>query len=282
MTNADKIRTFEDYASRMPGPPKRARLTPEFVWIIEWLNPCDRKTGLELHDWLQTKRKGWSKYVPCRSRAEVFLAINRVTNLSEKINRIPILHMETHGSAEGIGAVNDAGESEGIYWEELTAALQALNIATRCNLIWFMVACDGIAAIKALSTGPRAPVAVLAGPDRAISESDAFAATKEFYRSLMQGEENFTSLIDNATREMRDAVIEPEPFVVLAFESVVREIALGLRQGIWPNEELFQQRWDTMFMIDLFPENRDRFGLNVRELLIAMQRDEETRTIWLE
>lgn len=282
MTSADKTRTLEDYASRMPGPPKRARLTPEFVWIVEWLNTGDRRTGQELHEWLQTKRNGWSKYVPCRSRAEVFSAITRVTDLSEKLNRTPILHLETHGAAEGISATNDAGNAECIYWEELTAALQALNVATRCNLIWFVVACEGIAAINALNKGPRAPVAVLAGPDRTISESDAFAATKEFYRGLMQGEDKFTSLIGNATREMLDAVIEPEPFVVLAHETVVREIALGLRQGQCPDEELLQKRWNTMFMIDLFPENQVRFGLNVRELLIAMQRDEETKTICLE
>ena len=282
MPNVDKLTAFEEYTAELPGPPKRAQLTPQFVWIVEWINPGDRKTGLELHEWLQSKREGWSRYVPCTSRGDVLSALNRVTRLSIELHKTPLLHFETHGSEDGIGATNSAGVSEGIYWQELSEVLQDLNVATRCNLIWFVVACKGIAAIKALTKGPRAPVAILAGPDRDIPEGQAILAAKEFYRSLISGEEDFTNLIDNATREMCEAVIEPEPFAVLAFESMVQHILAELRHGNRPDEGLLQAKWDTMFMMDLFPENRDRFGVDVRRLLRAMEQEPKTKTVWVE
>jgi hypothetical protein len=150
------------------------------VWIIEWLSQKERRTGQELHEWMETKRSGWSVYNACDSKAEVLKSINRAAAIAAQGRFIPVLHIEAHGGRAGI-APSASPDAEFLPWEELTVPLQQLNLATKCNLIVSVAACVGFAGVQALRKGPRAPAVALVGLVNSVLPTDLLNGTKELY-----------------------------------------------------------------------------------------------------
>jgi hypothetical protein len=263
------------------------------VWIIEWLPPDEPQTGLELHQWIHSFRPGWSHYVACDTPQKVLAEIAGCTEIAQLEARSPVLHIEAHGDEKGIAGP----PSEFIAWGDLVAPLQQLNLATKCNLIVFMAACTGLAAIKTFVAGPRAPAVALVGPEGELTPSDVREAAKEFYRKL-SNDASMTEMVASASNESRNAAFDYEPFIDIAYDSFTKLLVTETRPeelvarkaklverlraecGLSHDEatrradglpallsDQLQEQWDTMFMIDLFPQNQDRFGLNVRETI---------------
>ncbi len=104
-----------------------------------------------------------------------------------------------------------------------------MNMATGCNLVVFVAACTGFAAIKTFTGGPRAPAVLLVGPDDRVTESTLLAGTKEFYRGLMGGTPAVSAIVANVSRETEPVTFEPEPFALLAFESLAQSLIIFAR-----------------------------------------------------
>jgi hypothetical protein len=283
-----------------------ARIQTTNAWIIEWLDPQYQKTGRLLHDWLQDRRPGWSAYVPCKSKADVLAAIERATVRAQQSRIRPLLHLEAHGDKFGLSP-NELGPTEVLTWEELADPLQQLNLVAACNLVVLVAACTGFAGIKAFFRGPRAPAVVLVGPTDRIVEGDLLRGTKEFYRRWCDAEPRLSDIVESASREVGPARFEVEPFAVLAFEAVAQTLLVSLRADererradvyrqrmrasrefsdseierrlsllpAIPPAEVLQEEWDRLFMIDLWPENRGKFGVDmtlVRNCLLGGER----------
>ena len=194
------------------------------------------------------------------------------------------------------------GNSELLTWEELTEPLQQLNLATRCNLVVFVAACVGFAGIKTFRGGPRAPAVALVGPDAPVASSNLLWGTKEFYRRWLDKDPRLAQIAESASREAGTITFEWEPFPVLCYEALIEHLITTIR----PAERLLrkgrlrqrmleettlsvpeidsrlahlpplppwadlQQDWDRMFMIDLYPENEKRFGVDMRAIVKAI------------
>ena len=284
----------------LPGPPLEAVIKSTKIWVIEWLPTSDKRTGRLLHEWMQERRPGWSNYSECASKLEVVSSIERATNLAKNSRTIPVLHLEAHGDKNGLGLRGpDAnGGMELLSWDELTEPLQRLNLETRCNLIVVVAACIGFAGIQALVRGPRAPAIALVGPDALINDTSLLYGTKEIYRRWMDNDPRLDEIAISASREAGTVSFEWEPFAVLAYDALAERLIFSMRQdqqrmqvnrirqrmleeNKWSTAEiedrqllsqslqttLIQQLWDKMFMIDLYPENRERFEVNWSEIV---------------
>ena len=279
----------------LPRPPETAEIRVTNVWIIEWLPLNERSTGLELHESIERKRSGWSQYLRCGSKLEVISAIDQATAIAGQKNFKPILHIEAHGCSDYLQGPDGNTGKENLTWGELTKPLQRLNIAIRCNLIVFIAACVGIAGILALKQGP-APAILLVGPEGELGPKQVVDGAKEYYQRLLDKDPDHSYAVESASREAV-AVIEKEPFAVLCHEAHCGEIITSLRpenreqkiQALYLKyyilgkdvrkeqvEQLndptyvgnnWQKLWDNMFMIDLYPENRSRFGLNMNSVV---------------
>jgi hypothetical protein len=119
--------------------------------------------------------------------------------------------------------------------------------------------------------------------------------TKEMYRRWQDHSPTLEEIAASATQQAGSVTFEIEPFAALAYEAAVENLIVSMRpdeqrlrrdrlrdwmlaQNRWsvaeiedrletlpksaPPEEL-QRIWDEMFMIDLYPENRERFGLDM-------------------
>ena len=148
---------------------------------------------------------------------------------------------------------------------------------------------------KALTKGPSAPAIALVGPNAPIKDIDLLSATKEFYSGWMDVAPKLAEITASASRKSGDTSFQWEPFATLAFDAFAEELIISMR----PDEQLirkqrtrqrllketdlstaeienrlsqltpyheasfYQEAWDKMFMIDLFPEeNGIRFGVN--------------------
>lgn len=278
----------------LPGVPVKAVIRSTNIWIVEWLPSNEQRTGLLLHEWMEDRRPGWSEYSICENKQEVILSIERATNRAKKSGMIPVLHLEAHGDEIGLGGPNGTGGMELLTWDEFTEPLQRLNLMTRCNFVVVVASCIGFAGIKALVRGPRAPAVALVGPDAKIMTSRLLSATKEFYRLWMDENPNLNEIVVSASQQAGSVSFELEPFAVLAYDAMGEQLIVLMRQdqqrlrvdqfrqrmlaeNRWSAAEIehrlsrfspslqadvIQRLWDEMFMIDLYPDNQERFGVD--------------------
>lgn len=282
---------------RLPRPPHDGNTKkPTIIWIVEWLSPDDQPTGRQLHEWIQEHCVIGSKYFVCQSKKEVIATIERAT-LFASPNTTPLLHIEAHGDENGLEGPSCAEHLETLAWNELTPPLQQLNLQIGCNLVVFVAACTGFAGIKVFFEGPLAPAVALVGPVAPISPIDLLQGSKEFYRRLKDDPPHLNNMVDSASMEAGKIPFEIEPFVVLAFEAFAERLIISNRPEErhaqidrirdemstktpyssaeiefritnslpMPLEKLKEHQqliWDKMFMIDLFPNNLNRFGIN--------------------
>lgn len=293
---------------QFPGPPVSAVLKSTNIWIIEWLPPNEQRTGRLLHEWMEQHRPGWSVYNPCLRKEEVLFSIERATNFAQKSKMIPVLHLEAHGNEMCLGLPDGRRGAEVLTWDELTEPLQRLNFSTRCNLVLVVAACIGFAGIKALRRGPRAPAIALVGPSSPIMSDSLLSGTKEFYRHWMNGDDSFAEIVASASRQTGCVSFAWEPFAVLAYDALAQQLIVSMRKNeqekkvnricermvketSWSSAEiedklslltldlqtkLIQRMWNEMFMIDVYPEHEERFGVNWGreiEMILRLQAD---------
>ncbi len=267
-----------DLIQRMPDLPDQAWIAPSNVWIIQWLREADpnsgeagdRQTGVELHQWLETRRPRWAHIVISNSKNETLAAIERATFVANKRKLRPILHIEAHGCAAGIEGPDGRGGTEQIEWAELRARFARLNAATQFNLLIFMAACTGFAGIDALIEFNRAPALALVGSGGLISDQKLLEGAKEFYRRIIAGDSTLHETAAEASREAgEDVWFEPEIFPVLARESLIDMIMGRTSNGrLTPSDSaVIQAIWNRLMMIDLYPMNEERFRLDVRGIM---------------
>lgn len=285
----------QEFIQSLPKPPTIGSIRTTNIWIIEWLSPAEFPTGRKLHEWIGERRGGWSTLVACRSKVEVLEAIEDLARAVERTGILPVLHIEAHGSYEGLCGPNDTGGVERLSWDDLTQPLQLLNKATRCNLAIVVAACTGFAAIKAFTRGPRAPAAILVGPTVDVTGGNLLEGMKELYRRWHDQSPTIDEIVASANQQSPTVSFEIEPFVTLAYEATVHNLVLSLRPDVyearkerihkrlraletWSEQEIesrlaslpklppsneLQRIWDELFMIDLYPENKERFGLDM-------------------
>jgi len=292
LTDAERM-----FIDTLPGPPAFANVRTTTVWIIEWLAPEETLTGLKLQEWMEQRRPGWSVYCPCETKADVLAAIKRAEDWAQTTAMVPVLHIESHGGTHGLTPTS-ASDAEWLTWEELTVPLQRLNLVTRCNVIMVVAACVGYAAVQAFNKGPRAPAIALVGPDTNVSPSKLFDGVKELYRRW-QDTRGLTEIVESASREMGEVHFELEPFTTLCFEAMVTGLVKSIRRPerqermerlrlrllaetqltreqidsrmpqlpLLPAWSEMQRLWDEMFMIDIWPENKERFGIDLKDII---------------
>jgi hypothetical protein len=283
---------------RLPGPPEKCALQkPTIIWIIEWLPLAEQKhTGFELYEWLKERQILSPIFHRCTNKTDVLSSVEQVASYVQETGAIPVLHIEAHGGKEGLEGPGVKGGSEHLFWEELADSLQKINFRTRCNLL-LIIACTGFAAITSCFKGPFAPFAAMVGPASEIASFSLLHATKELYRRLADKKANLTVMAENASKEAGTVTFEPESFALLAFESFAesliysqrpeqqkmrfervrqrmeRETLLSVDEIDWRMACMYpcplalrkqeqQKMWDKMFMIDIFPENRMKFGVD--------------------
>ena len=196
------------------------RLTFGVIHIVEWLPPGDLHTGRELFDELQpmgdlSRPPVDVDFRAVSTRTEFLELLQSFEAEFRRTGRIPVLHVETHGSADGIGA----SEEEGILWRELMDALIPLNRATAVNLVVILAACEGLWGIQMLQLDRRAAAfRGLIGPNRQLEAGQLQRGCLAFYRAVFRQGNG-----DEALRAMNDEFQE-EIFWLVSPETAFKQV----------------------------------------------------------
>jgi len=172
------------------------------VHIVETLRPGNSLTGRHLFEDIRTLAASVSPPVSVRhstvqTRAEFIGLLRSIAHDSRAHGHSPVLHIEAHGSPEGIQVSSD----EFLAWREFKTELTAINQISRLNLFVIIEACNGFDLLQIIEVTDRAPVRAVIGPDREVTADEIDRANIAFYRTLFNGRDGVT-----AWRAMNDAV----------------------------------------------------------------------------
>lgn len=275
------------------------------VHVIEWLEEGDLRIGWNLYNELEpigiTYRPPiTAQFHRVTSPVEFMTALAIIASEAIGSNRVPLLHIDSHGSEFGIGP----GGDNSIQWEAFRKELVRLNHTTRLNLVVIFSACEAAWAIKLQVPADRAAFFGTVGPNKRPAAGALLRAYLAFYKEMFA-----TRSFDRAFAAMKKAVL-PERRVfsmttaTLAFETVWADLrdkaqaqshdfiearldaieASGAADGLTEaqrlagreaareamlahdpllSEDNFQASRRQFFFIDRLPENDDRFPLTL-------------------
>ena len=271
------------------------------LYVIESLRPEDRKTGKELYeDLLRYQELRFPElkveYRSVAGKNEWDALMNEIAIDCEQNGSQPILHLEIHGSETKEGLVLENGEY--LAYESIRPQIVRINVASRCNLFITLAVCKGLLMIKLNRLTEPMPFCGLLGAYDTILEDDLVIRFNEFYEELFDSFElakaykrlssvnpemphsyNFVHA-DELFCKVYQRYIEQE-----CKEKAVRKRALQAaheaghilpdrkarrkHQRAYLAEEkrtrsmFFHRYVRVFFMLDRFPENKERFDVPV-------------------
>lgn len=159
------------------------------IVLIQSLNESDKKTGTELaRDVLQFKSilhdDFFLKSYNVKNKLQF---VSRLLNIESgmKDGEVFTLHLETHGSHEGIHVAS----GECISWSEFFALIRPINIKMGHLLLVVMSMCSGSAMLSHIEPEKRAPYRAFIGAHRIVSELELLQGFSAFYQE-------YTNLLD--------------------------------------------------------------------------------------
>lgn len=266
------------------------------VYVLESLRPGDLKTGAQLFDELifpRAVRMGIeAEYKPVHSRRDLISVIRLILSATAHSNHRPIIHLETHGTEEGI----QLADGEVVPWRSIIPLLREINLASENNLIVVAMACRGWYLTGSLLPSERAPLFMLVGPPEIVSAGDLAQATRRFYGGVLTDLEVNSGLnAMNENRPYSQWLWKPATAEILfcrSFRNYVEVCQEFVGRGdlssralsdffdidqlslvdaellrlevvgvVSAPRKVYQHLHWRFLMLDLFPSRRDHFGL---------------------
>lgn len=222
-------------------------------------------------------------FLRVESSGRFYNVIERCTDLARRDPYVPLVHLECHGSENGLQFADGSRAT----WTHIKQALTPLNIATKLNLITVISACNGSALAGTVQVTERAPVWGFIGPNHAMGAFELETEFSAFYRTLLM-----TQSSEEAAQAMR-ATANDGTFMVMSSETIFAVVLAGYRERFDGREAILRRAHDlqeralkhgvfrqvdeivamlqdpeivgrfrrTFFMIDLYPEHEDRFPI---------------------
>lgn len=229
----------------------------DYVLVLEWLGNGDRRTGTELHAFLQ--RIGIeSELIVCENWDDVSQALRLALSEIATKGR-PAVHLETHGSDPWEGREENIGfgsDVAAVPWSRLGALLAPLNVANDFRLVFISAACWGSGVMAAMGSGEySAPFASAIGFETPVDEKGVGEAMREFYRSIKR-EEVLADCVANAQRELAQGQRMRLDFAAVVAAKILRQVILhpvNPNTTVGPMRRLRRARevWDRWFPTSL-------------------------------
>lgn len=273
------------------------------VVIIDSIPAGELNTARRLHEDLEVY-----KALPESTPGVVYEQVGSVQALEEflahlraevsRTNAYPLLHVEAHGSAEGL----QLADGSTMTWECLKGPLVSLNTVMRLNLMLVLASCFGGTFVQTLDISDRAPVWGLIGPTREVEAGQLEADFGSFYRTLYSTSSPqlaIEKLNASASSKLYYRTTAKEFFYIVwsnyknqhcsktdleirarrmfkkaKREKLPRHPSVGGFKRLLSSKEskVFDIFRDQYFMCDLFPEHQERFGVTYDEAEARIRR----------
>lgn len=121
------------------------------------------------------------------STASEFLNALDAIATEAKRGMLPIVHFDTHGSAQNGILIAQSGEF--VSWQEVAEKLRAINGATGNNLCIVSCACFSFNVVSEIDINKISPFFILLAPEHEIYAGDIEASIHGFYRDMLAKED---------------------------------------------------------------------------------------------
>ncbi|MCT8338567.1 hypothetical protein MG296_00745 [Flavobacteriaceae bacterium TK19130] len=269
--------------------------------MIESLEIEEKQTGTELYnDLLRWKVIGAEKLtaelININSKKEFFSIIQKIQTDCENNNMYPIIHLEIHGSKNFEGLVLNSGEL--IKWLELYNDLVKLNESIGNNLFLTMAVCHGAYLMQLIKIDKPSPYWGIIGSFDEIYQQDILVRYNQFYDEFLtsfdldksidrlqsaneimpadyryiNSEETFEKVYNDylnqqfsteAIKKRANDTIKQENLNIVR-RADKRKFYRDFRKKLEKTKKhYFRKHHDIFFMIDKYPDNKNRFKVNV-------------------
>jgi hypothetical protein len=266
--------------------------------ILDSIPAGQAPTGRQLHEALSALAREHKLpvsvdhiSVPTRAKLEAVLDEIRVDAINT--DRIPLLHFECHGNDDGIKLAG----GDFIHWYKLCEYLTTLNIISRLNLFVSIAACLGSYLSSQFNPTQRAPVSACLSTTKTAFPDQLYRGFYTFYSTLfntMNANEGLKKLkLFNTAEDQSFYLSEATDFFKLVYRAYLknhctpekyRQRAEDIREEqkerglpvtsveviyqrlVATAPESFEKFRQQYFMIDLFPENVDRFPVTAADV----------------
>jgi hypothetical protein len=270
------------------------------VYVIESLRSNERHTGRNVYDCVLVpfqRTSPWFEvdYFDAPDLPSFQQALLTVLGRA-RAGRVPILHIEAHGSR---GGVHLAHGNTPVRWEDMRETLTAINEATHFRLLVVMAMCKGAYLASVLHPPHPAPAWAVIGPevdvddvpmengmwlqyDALLSSQDGDAAlaalnaeqsdpAQRYY--MRSAEQMFHDVVwqffqkqTPETRREHENRIVAESTRKWGYDMRAAAKAREVANRRLPDEQYWYDFWRPDFlMLDRFPENASRFSLTYED-----------------
>jgi hypothetical protein len=276
------------------------RLYFDKIYIIESLSSGERRTGRELYEDLVIMAIAATPprpvyYKPLTTKREFLELLGSIAQDAEHGHHSPILQIETHGCPDGIGL----GTGEFLAWADLQQQLTDINVISNINLLVILAACNGAHLLEVIQPTDRAPVRAIIGPSRKLFPAEIKQATLAFYRTLFKTTDGIAAFhaMNEASGQKIFSLHTADTIFLFLYRRYLRtmctetmlqererkkfaeavsrgylgelvEFRKAFRSVVCDYPAHFERLKHTFFLCDLYPENRNRFGLTYEQCLI--------------
>jgi len=272
------------------------------ILIIQSLSDSELHTGTKIKEDLETYNAAFPHglsidLIDVGSKNE-FLAVLVDIEKHARMNAFfPILHIDAHGTTDHDGIIFSSGDFCG--WSDVKPYFININIATKLNLLIVFSLCYGAHFSEHFVPPDRAPCWGLVGPTKAVKSDYLLNSFSVFYREIFEtGDGNeavhqlnkYVSVNDidyyftTAASFFKNVYMSyiQQRCTKEAYDKRARKLRKRLkesnvqklpsignlrRQFTSSQKDYFERYREKFFMIDLFPENAERFNVQYSEVI---------------
>ena len=272
------------------------------VIIVQSLSDSELHTGDRIKEDLDTYNSAFPhgvsiELVNVASKSEFLIVLQDVEKLAKMKPCLPVLHIEAHGAQDHQGIIFSSGDFCG--WSDVKPHFTAINIATKLNLLIVFSLCYGAHFAEHLAPPDRALCWGLVGPTKAEKGSYLLESFSAFYREIFQtgdGTKAIRELNNNASNNDLDYFFTSASMFFKdvykryiesrcsdkAYEERASKLRKRFKKDNAPRipsrgnlkrqfksseRHYFEKFKKNFFMIDLFPENAERFKVHYSEVI---------------
>jgi hypothetical protein len=205
------------------------------IYVIESLPSGETATGTQLYDdiirrWTMKISYLKSFLVTVSTKQEFLAALDVIcagTTASPQLS--PYIHFEIHGNKEGF--VLRSGEP--VTWEELAAALRAINIRLKNNLFISLATCYGAYIASGILPSQPAPFFGLIGSAEKLDEGDIMQSFQTFF-DFMLNESNLQHIdFNKGVAILNQSLTPPRRYYFITAEQVFEMLVEEHENNLW-------------------------------------------------
>jgi hypothetical protein len=230
-------------------------------------------------------------------KKELFDVLQRILDNTKQYNEAPIIHFCMHGDEVGLEMSN----LDPVDWPELKTSLTEINTACRNNLFVTLAVCQGAYLLNIIHPKDRSPYWGMIGNVEGVHQGLSPIAFYEFYKELKATGQLAVAFDNLNEKHKQGIKTKLNPFSIINSELTFKKTYLHYKKNhanvaelelrakkimkvakigkrfpgmtkkqsiekvktdiIIKSEKDFLDMWRLFFMVDLYPDNEERFPM---------------------